>query len=135
MAAEDVLGPDIMKVYCCVDLLPNLVKIYRKETEQFFWPIANAILQEQYHSALQAFHNEKPLAAAFLFDIPPVLWVTAFFPATGIQCGYVSSNIVEVVNSLLQSEQQLLILDLWNEIWLKVMNQYAQRLSATQTAL
>ena len=122
LAAEDVLGPDIIKAYYCVHLLRNLVKIYGKGTKQFFWPIAKATPQEQYHSALQAFHNEKPLATEYVSDILPARWVTALFPITGTWCGYVSFNIVKVVNSSLQSERQLPILDMLNEIRLKVMD-------------
>ena len=47
LAAEEVLGPDIIKAYCCVHLLRNLIKAYGKSTEQFFWPIAKATSQDQ----------------------------------------------------------------------------------------
>ena len=105
---------EITRAYCCVHLLRNLVTNYGKTTESFFWPIARATSAEEFRDALEALRKEKPAAADYLADIPHHLWVTAYFPTT--RYGYVSSNIVEVMNAAYLQERKLPILTLLNEI-------------------
>ena len=55
------------------------------------------------------------LAAKYLCGIPTNMWASAHFP--GMRQGYLTSNIVESVNKLLQEDCSLAIIELLNAIW------------------
>jgi hypothetical protein len=69
----------------------------------------------------------------YLCAIPADIWASAHF--LGTRQGHLTSNIVELVNKLLQEDRNLLITNLLNAMWHRVIKAQASSLKAAQEQL
>lgn len=116
-ADKAIFGKDVDGLICCFHLQGNFCKRYsRVLRENFFWPIVNVRIAEEYTLNLQKLSSVNISAGDYLTEIDLSLWVTAYF--TGRSFGHKTSNIVESMNNMLKREGELTIHNLWNEIWL-----------------
>ena len=74
-----------------------------------------------------------PNAAQYLEDIPPQLWVTAFYPSP--YYGHKTSNVVESTNKVFKNIRELPIMNLLDSIWHYVMKQRFERFTKASTCI
>jgi hypothetical protein len=65
-------------------------------------------------------------AADYLLDIDPGLWAKAYF--IGTRFGYNTSNVIETINKTLKLKRELLIIELLNSLWNKIIDTRFKRL-------
>jgi len=115
--------------------MQNITKKYGLEIVPFFWKIAKSKTRTEYTEKLAKLTRGDPLAAGYLRGIDHTLRIIAFFPANRSRYGYLTSNIVEVVNAMLVKDRHLSILDLLSKLWQHVMETQSNRLAKANKEL
>lgn len=97
VAAEKIFGKYTIRAYCAFHICQNLVSKHGKVTEGFFWAIAKASTEAEFDEAMAELKKQSAGAATYLKGAKPENWARAKFK--GSRYGYLTSNIVEVVDS------------------------------------
>ena len=69
LEADEVLGPLVLRSYCCRHLRNNFVEKYRKGLEELFWRVACACTPQAYEHHLSRIDTVNQEAADYLQDI------------------------------------------------------------------
>jgi zinc finger SWIM domain-containing protein 3 len=131
LTAEEVLGPNAIRLVCVEHLRKNFIKKAGRDLEHHFWSIANANDDAEFQRRIARLQNDGrkgPEAAAYLLAANPASWCPAYIPGgVASRHGQRTSNPAEALNSMLKTARELPIVELLMEIWLQLMNQRAER--------
>jgi len=136
LAAEDILGNNIVRLFCLEHLRRNFVNSFTKEYDGLFWRIAHSTTLDDYEAAITVLRLEKPSAAAYLEALDQRMWIAAFIPGgPSRRYGQKTSNPVEVMNQVLRNARELSIADPLMEIWHTTMEMRFQRANQANSVI
>jgi len=131
MDAEALLPLCICRAYCCFHLKENFTTKLFRTLADIFWQNARSPTAYLYNYHMNTLHQLNPTATAYIRNIPSQFWVAAFIP--GRRYGQDTSNIVERINFDFKALRELLIAELLQTHWRKVMTVRYQPIRVLRT--
>lgn len=133
LEAERVLGPLVVAAWCCHHIKENFALKFSRSLGPFFWAVACARSEDDYHVALDKLREKSEEAVTWIQAQEPEKWVEALF--IGRRYGHDTSNVVESQNAVLKLDRELPVVVLLDSIWHRVMEKRAERLTAASALI
>ena len=131
LRAEDCLGPRVTRLLYLQHLWRNFTKKYGLSLEGFFWHLSDAATIPEFQAQMALLREEKSPAADYLLGIDLAIWAAAYIPGGhASRKGQLTSNAVEVLNSVLRDTRELSLIDLLSDIWHRTMATRFERYEA-----
>jgi hypothetical protein len=119
------------RAFCTQHIASNVQTKFGIEARRKFVAATYARTVEQYDTAMQTLRETHGGAYMYIIAIDKTLWAAPFMEAK--RWGHMTSNMVESINSGLNQDRDLSIIDLLNAIWNRCMGQrYARFQDAVQ---
>ena len=129
--ATDSLSPNAYWGFCCQHIADSVRSRFGIVAQDLFWKVAKARSSVAYDDALAELREASSRAADYVGTITPELFATSHFP--GPRFGSLTSNIVELMNTLYVEEHQLPPVDMMCAIWHKEMNRRYNTLQSARS--
>lgn len=144
LEAEKVLGPRIVPSYCCQYLEEVFLGKFGKTLSSLFWKAAKARNIQDFEHWMSQIGVAKAGAESYLRELAgprslftqatanilsqnPVHWANAHFP--GQRFGYLTINVTDSVNHMLDCDRELAVTELLDAIWHRVAAERAAHLA------
>jgi len=108
-------APNAYKAFCYIYLIKNIKDNFGEDIKKLFIKLIYTEKEEFFKKIIENIKEKNRNAFTYIDNIPSEYWSNYNFK--GKRYDYISSNLAEILNSMLIELRELLVIQLLNGIW------------------